>query len=145
MRIATMKNTTVLLAATAVFIISISVFAEIHSRYYLEYQHNAQEYLRIEVLEVSKDWCFFCSSRDIRAAAKVIEVLRSRNTITVGDIIELRYRYTAPSRGHAGPGTVPLLEKNNIYPAFLNKKDGDTYYLPAAGRYSFAPLDNQAQ
>lgn len=115
----------------------------IHSRYYVEYQMHAQEYLKIEVLEISKDWCFFCSNRDIRVTAKVTEVFRTRNSIRPGDTIELQYRYTSPVRGRMGPGTVPLLEKGKIYPAFLDKTENGSFYKPAAGEYSFMPLRPQ--
>jgi len=138
-----MKNTIVGIIALLLFTTVIPGFSVIHSRYYIEDQKNAQEYLRIEVQQVSKDWCFVCSSRDIRVTAKVIEVMRTGNNITPGTTIELRYRYTAPSRGRVGPGTLPLLEKGRIYPAFLNKTGNGSFYIPAAGPYSFTPLDNQ--
>lgn len=119
------------------FTITFAIGAEIAPKYYKEMQEKAPDVVKIQVLDVSKGWCFFCSDKSIKVEAKILEVTRSASNLKVGNKIEIRYEYK-PLKEQSGPRPVPILIENKTYPAYLIKA-GD-HFEPAARGYSFEPL-----
>jgi hypothetical protein len=69
----------------------------------------------------------------ITAKAKVIQVERSKNGLKPGDAITIKY--SVPTTPIPGPVPTPVVEKDVIYPAFMNKTGAD--YQPAAHGWTF--------
>ncbi|HEY1188048.1 MAG TPA: hypothetical protein VGE74_10350 [Gemmata sp.] len=89
---------------------------------------GAEEAVTIQVVTVVSG-----ANGDVGVQAKVLGVERSKSGLKKGDTVSIKY--TVPAKGTVGPTPVPVLEKDEVYPAFLNKK-GDEF-APAAYGSSF--------
>lgn len=74
---------------------------------------------------------------DVVLTAKVIGVERTKTSLKKGGKITIRYRTLDPAKKQpfTGPRQLPVLKKGEVYPAFLNAKDGA--FEPAAYGESF--------
>ncbi|MCB1175663.1 MAG: hypothetical protein KDK39_18960 [Leptospiraceae bacterium] len=117
--------------------------AEIPPRYYQQAQDSAPEYLEIEVLDVSKDWYFWRSAREITLQARVLAVHRSASGLKADQLITIRYLHKPLPDNTVGPSPIPILTVGTRTPAWL-KKSGVTMtegiILTSAARgYTFRP------
>lgn len=127
-----------------------ALYAEMPFRVYIEEQDEAQEFVVIEALDVSRDCRFWSDHRRITVHARVLEVRRSAAGLKPGQTIELRYTHRTPPGGDwVGPSPIPVLREGSRTPAFLNrdrsedaKSAAPARFVPAAGGYSFEPLDD---
>lgn len=71
--------------------------------------------------------------KEVTIQAQIVRVGRSLSGLERGDTITVKYEVsTVP---FPGPRPVPILRKNEVYPAFLNKSGNS--YVPAAFGESF--------
>ena len=71
--------------------------------------------------------------KEVTIQAQIVRVGRSLSGLERGDAITVKYEVsTVP---FPGPRPVPILRKNEVYPAFLNKSGNS--YVPAAFGESF--------
>lgn len=137
-----MKNFSIITGLLLSFITATLLNAEIAPEYYAEDQRNAGEFIRVRVTDSDLDWCFFCSERDVKLEARVLEVLRSESGLKKSDKIIITYttRLSHPG-GWAGPRPIPVPEEGYETEAYLNKQKGtENIYLPAARGYSFSTV-----
>ena len=71
--------------------------------------------------------------KDVTVNAKVVGLERTKNGLKRGDAITIKYMIT--DTPIPGPEPIPVIEKDIIYPACLNKSGTD--YAPAAFGWSF--------
>ena|SRR5258706_10218602 len=122
-------------AAVSVLLVAVLVpvsQAELSPAVYKQMQKNAPEFLEIEVLSLKTTEA--SEEIGVEVEARVRLVTRSKSGLKVGDVIHIGY--ARRTKLLAGPGPVPLLEKNNKYPAFLVRRY-EKGYEPAAGAKSF--------
>ncbi|MFO0812511.1 MAG: hypothetical protein U0796_04800 [Gemmatales bacterium] len=73
------------------------------------------------------------TEREVTVQARIVRVGRTLSGLDKGDTITVKYAYsTVP---FPGPRPVPLLRKNEVYPAFL--RASGNHYEPAAYGESF--------
>lgn len=126
-----------LLAATV--LVGASARAEIAPDEYAKMQRAAPEGLRIRVDEVETSTCWFwlCSSQDVTVEASVLEVLRSAAGLRAGDRIVVKYVHRPLRDDESGPRAIPILEEDDVVPAWLAKAEGASHFVPAARGASF--------
>jgi len=132
-----------LAAVVMLLLVPFFVHAEIELKYYLEDQANAPEYIEIKVLDVDKEWCFFCPEKKIVVKARVTAVYRSVSGLEVGEVVKIKYKLFKPPKKWVGPRPLPLLKEKKHYSAFLQRiprKKKRKHFKPAARGYSFGPV-----
>ena len=108
-----------------------SARAELPPGSYDKLRREADEAVVMHVLSVSVK--ANGTEREVTVQARLVRVARTLSGLDKGDTITVKYTYsTVP---YPGPRQVPLLRKNEVYPAFLRK--ADNYYEPAAYGESF--------
>ncbi len=125
----------------SIFLLVSSLHAELAPETYLEMQSKAPEAVRIRVEEIrsTRDGFLGLSGkRNETVTATVISVTRSMSALEEGDRIIIRYSH-GKQKG-AGASPVPRLKKGATYPAWLSK-NGNGYFKPAAGGFSFSLVD----
>lgn len=105
--------------------------AELPPGSYNKLRADADEAIIIHVTDVKI--ALMGGDQSVTVEAKVLAVERSKNGLKKGDTITIVY--TILGKPVVGPLPVPLLEKGEDYPAFLNKKG--QIYEPAAYGWSF--------
>ena len=113
------------------FLGSLPAIAELAPPAYLALQAKAPEVIEIHVDKVKRG--LWISPGEV-VTATVKKVSKTASKLKVGDVIKIRYRHVK-LKG-AGPSPIPLLTKNETYPAWLRKNEGG-HYEPAARGYSF--------
>ncbi len=114
--------------------------AEMAPDAYRNMQLNAPEQLEISVQRVTKRLKLFTSNTAVTVHADVLGVLQSETNLKPGDSITITYIHYKQKIGWAGPGSIPILEKNTTTIAFLEYDEQNKTYIPAAGKASFDPL-----
>jgi hypothetical protein len=111
--------------------------AELPPEAYRQMQAKAPEYLTIEVLSVQTQQSVEAQGVQIKVEvqAKVRTAQRSKAGVKEGQVITIRYGHMVYNQPPPGPSQVPILKKETVCPAYLEKK-GDQF-APAAGGYSF--------
>ena len=115
---------------------TLNVHAELPPQVYENYQKNAPEVLTILVEKVGTS-LLSLSEKSVTVTAKVIRVTRSKSHLKRGNTITINYHtsFWKPI-GCVGPSSLPILEENETYTAFL-KKGEKNHYHPAARGKSF--------
>lgn len=115
------------------------IYAELPPFAYKDMQAKAPEAIQIEVQSVtaksSKQQRFELISYTV--TAKVLAVDRTATGLVPGKVIEIRYEQRNYVEPLAGPSEVPTLKEHEKVPAFLTRAEGQSYYTPAAGGYTF--------
>lgn len=119
------------LSLLAVFAFSGATQAALPPGAYDKLRIAAEEAITIEVSGVKV--VHAGNQDDVTVDAKVIGLERTKNGLHRGDAIIIKYAIATPPI--PGPVPVPVIEKNIVYPAFLNKKGTD--FEPAAYGWSF--------
>lgn len=128
--------------------------AELPPYVYVEMQEKADEFLKIEVLDASKEPVdkqsaltpFELKSKTqvfrIRVSANVLEVERSKSDLKDGDVISITYLRTErpAGTGWVGPSEIPILKKGEVTDAYLGKDPKSDSYSPAARGRSFQTI-----
>jgi hypothetical protein len=122
--------------------LSATVRADLSPREYRRLQRDAPEEFRIEVLGVHER-PIREREREVIVEAKVLRIHRTAARIHEGDVIKITYVHHRRERPVAGPGEPPLLERGKVCPAFLTKVEGEHLFKPAAGSFSFEPLEER--
>jgi len=77
----------------------------------------------------------------IKARVKVLSEKRGSRWIKRHRWITIRYQVQTSSRhGMFGAAPIPVLKKNHVYKAYLNRDRHSRYYTPSAGSRSFMYL-----
>ena len=123
---------------TILFIIylTLSLQAELPPYIYANYQKQAPEALYINVLQV-KTSLISPTEKSVEARVEVHRIKRSDTKLHRHDKITIVY--TTSFRNPlklVGPSSLPILEEDTQYKAFLQKGKG-IYYYPAAKGKSF--------
>jgi hypothetical protein len=113
------------------FLGSLPAIAELAPPTYLALQAKAPEVIEIHVDKVKRG--FWISPGEV-VTATVKKVSKTASKLKIGDVIKIRYRHVK-LKG-TGPSPIPLLTKNETYPAWLRKNEAG-HYEPAARGYSF--------
>lgn len=120
--------------------------AELPPEVYQKWQREAPEHVTIRVLEVrttrrreGQDATHIA----VQVTGRVQAVVRSASGLKPGQTI--RIAYTHHQIPPPGPSQTPILRAGKTYPAFLERKAGQTSYNPAAGGYSFEVLEQPAE
>jgi hypothetical protein len=114
-----------------------NVRAELPPGSYDKLRSEAQDAIIIEVesvtaKELKSGWT------EVILKARVLAVERSKSALKRGSMITIRYQSRDPNKvKFVGPRPVPILEKGEIYPAFLNGNEGMRVFEPAAFGLSF--------
>ena len=122
--------------------------AELPVREYRRMQREAPEELRIRTVRV-KEHPVAERGREgrtieVTVEAKVQRILRSAARIHDGELITISYVVHRRARPLPGPGETPVLERDQEYPAFLEKIPGERrHFRPAAGAYSFQRIEER--
>src|SRR5580692_11370075 len=95
-----------------------SVHAELPPGAYNTLRIDAEEAVTIEVTSVKI--ALMGGDKSLTVEAKVLGVERSKSGLKKGDSVTIRY--DIPAKPPIGPAPPPVLEKDSVYPAFLNKK-----------------------
>lgn len=111
--------------------LSTTVHAELPPGSYNKLRAEAEEAVIIQVKGVQI--ALMGGDKSVTVEGKVLAVERSKNGVKKGDTVIITY--TILDKPVVGPLPVPLLEKDDVYPAFLNKNDKN--YEPAAYGWSF--------
>ena len=115
---------------------TVNLYAELPPYVYKNLQKDAPEVLIIAVNKVKTSSSLF-SDTQVTVKAKVLRVIQSISGLKKGHIITISYStITKRPRGWVGPSSIPVLEENQQYKAFL-KKDKYNTYSPAARGKSF--------
>ncbi len=75
--------------------------------------------------------------KEVVFEAKVLGVERSKSGIKKGDSIKVGYFARDPGKPIAGPRPIPILERDSVHPAFLERDAHPGVYKPAAHGESF--------
>ena len=112
--------------------------AELPPGSYDKLRAEAQEALTGEVLSVETKE-LEVGKTEVVAEMKVTAVKRSKADLKKGDTLTVKYVHidSTKLKGFAGPRPVPILKKGETCTAFLNKKDDEETYEPAAYGESF--------
>jgi hypothetical protein len=124
--------------------LTVAVRAELSPREYRRMQREAPEELRIEVLGVHER-PIREREREVEVVmdAKVLRIRRTAARIHEGDVIKITYVRHRRDRPVVGPGEPPLLERGKVCPAYLTKIEGERFFKPAAGSFSFEQLEER--
>jgi hypothetical protein len=94
---------------------------------------NCHEALIIEVtgqiITTDKEKSHYYVTAIVRKVERTNSKLETGTTITIS--------YEVKKDAKVGPGTVPKLDNNTLYPAFLDRIDAKTKFQPAADGMSF--------
>ena len=114
------------------------VRAELPPGSYEKLRAEAQEAITGKVLSVETKE-LEPGRTEVVAEIKVTGVERSKVGLKKGDVVTVKYVHIDPAKlpGFAGPRPIPILKNGKIYPAFLNKVEGEASYEPAAYGASF--------
>ena len=124
--------------------LSVTIQADLSPREYRRMQREAPEELRIEVLGVHEHPLREREREsEVVVDAKVLRIHRTSARIHEGDVIKITYVHHRRERPVPGPGEPPLLERGKVYPAFLTKVERERIFKPAAGSFSFLPLEER--
>lgn len=128
----------ILLVALLAIFSTISV-AELPPYVYQERQEKAPESLSVRVQSVKTRETDEPRRKliDVRIVAQVEQVHRSQTGLKRGDVIHIKYLHSQYKEPLAGPSEVPILQEEQIYPAYLLKNEQEETFTPAAGGYSF--------
>jgi hypothetical protein len=121
--------------------------AELAPEVYAQWQRQAPEYLRIEVLRVSLVRTVYPDFTQVSVTvdARVQAVERSATHVRRGQRIGIQYERREHKSPLPGPGAVPILEAGKVYPAFLEKPAGQLFFRPVAGSWSFDVIRGKAR
>jgi hypothetical protein len=122
-------------------LISSSRAADLPPSWYKNLQDFAPEALTIQVQSVTTKPIKQVWGQQIYVTvmARVEQAERTRDGLKPGQVIQIRYlhnRYTKPQNGAR---ELPILQRNQKYPAFL--EPDKKHYVPAAGGYSFEKVN----
>jgi hypothetical protein len=124
--------------------------AEVGIREYRRMQREAPEEVRIEVQRVretpirerERERERLGRAVQVELTARVLRVNRSQQRIHDGEEIHISYVTHRREQNKFGPGEPPIPEERKMYPAFLQKVEGDRrLFTPAAGMYTFERLE----
>lgn len=120
-------------------------FAELPPHAYEDMKKKSKEYLVIKVVDVSIDSTTEKdrSGKDLliqhlKVKSKIQSVKKTSSKRRKGNTITITYEVQVhdPQSGWVGPSQIPIVEKNNIYQAYLRSVNDGTY-APSAGSHSF--------
>lgn len=107
--------------------------AELPPEVYNNMRADAPEALIIQVTDVKQ--MPQAGGIVVEIKARVLSVEKSGANVNVGDTITIRYTRMATGIGFVGPRPIPILKKEQVYPAFLSKQEN--HFTPAARGGSF--------
>jgi hypothetical protein len=81
----------------------------------------------------------------VTVLARVEKVERTKFGLTEGDKIRILYTRRDRKQPMPGPSELPILSKDQTYPAFLNEDGKNKDYVPAAGGRSFDRMEAQSE
>lgn len=109
-------------------------------------QANAQEWLEIKVTSVETTKLEPpASGEEVNVTAEVLNAFKSPSGLEKNDTIKIQYvydakpKYSEDGKRMLGPSSPALLRNGRQTYAFLNKDEGDDFYVPGAVAWSFAP------
>jgi hypothetical protein len=114
-------------------------FAELSPSYYKKLQQEAPESLVITVLSINMVETSEPQRKKIAVSveAQVEKVERSNSDLKRGSTIHISYVHYRHELPPPGASEVPILNKGQVYPAYLTKNKNEDVYAPAAGGFSF--------
>jgi hypothetical protein len=116
--------------------------AELPPFAYRDMQAKAPEAIEIEIETVtvksSKQQHY--ELRSFVVQARVLSVQRTATGLAPGKPIEIRYEQRNYFEPITGASEVPAVKEHEKLPAFLSRANGQSYYTPAAGGYTFHRL-----
>jgi hypothetical protein len=124
--------------------------AEVGIREYRRMQREAPEEVRIEVQRVretpvrerERERERLGRAVQVDVTARVLRVNRSRERIHDGEEIHISYVTHRREQNKFGPGEPPIPEERKMYPAYLQKVEGQRrLFAPAAGMYTYERLE----
>lgn len=118
-----------------------SLAAEIHPRFYFDWQRQAEEFLRFRVEAVEPKKLPQDEYVATRVRGRILRVYRSKSRIAKGAEVEIRYTIFQPRENVAGPRPLPYLKPGSEH-VFYGKvsertKEGLWILEPTAGGRSF--------
>ena len=121
-----------------IYILLISnLYAELPPYVYENLKKNSPEVLKIKVRDVNTS-NVTNNTKELTVEAKVLKISTSKSGLKVGDVITIVYsRVINRHPGWVGPSPIPLVERGEVYYAFLRKDCEENYYTPAARGESF--------
>jgi len=131
-----MKKTVIFL----LFFCISALFAELPPYVYDNLKQAAAEEIVMEVKKVRTSF-FAIGKKEVTLEIKVVSVQKSKSGLKAGDLLTVFYLHEMRPLGMVGPSTLPLLDKNKIYHAYLTFDDVSKRYVPAARGQSFEPLE----
>ena len=130
-----MKKYTLLLIY---MLFTMNLSAELPPYVYENLKKNSPEVLKIKVIKVTSSPKIINNSKDITIQAKVLNVKTSQSGLKAGDMITIIYnKVTNRPKGWVGPSSLPILERSEVYKAFVEKASEASYYVPSARGKSF--------
>jgi hypothetical protein len=134
-------------ALVAITMTAAPLLAEIHPKYYREWQDKAPEVVTIRIGAVKpavttnrhRDGDTLLIQTRVEAEATVEAVERSASGLKPGDAIRIEYTTTRAEPPMEGPRPLPVLKRGETVPAFLLAVSKGLY-APAAKGASFEPL-----
>jgi hypothetical protein len=126
------------LLALSLAVTCLTSFAELPPSYYKKLQQEAPESLTIKVLAVRLIETAEPKGKKIAVTvqAQAQKVTRSKSGIKAGAKIHISYVHYKDELPTAGASEVPILEKDQVYSAYLTKRENG--FAPAAGGHSFS-------
>ena len=131
-----------MLVVVALVLLSTAIlFAEIAPEEYEKMKRGASEQLELRIDSVRRTWGLFSRTTYVKAKATVTAVHQSLTRLSIGDSITITYEiYKPPRSGWVGPRHIPLLQKGEETPAYLDYDQESKTYIPSARGASFEPL-----
>lgn len=136
------------LAIAILPMIATAVLAELSPDVYKDLQRKAPEALYIQVSSVNvhrrfakPSGCAFFDFeviREVRVAARVLQVARSESRVRAGDVIEIEYSSISRCSGWSGPRSIQMLRSGDRVYAFLARRGRTASFEPAARGATFA-------
>jgi len=120
-----------LIALCCCFVLPALAYAELPPGTYDQLRREAEEAVMIQVTSVRVERN--ADYKNVTLGARVLRVGRSKSGLAKDDNITIKYEVSMVP--FPGPRPVPILNKNQTYPAFLRSNGG--LYEPAAYGMSF--------
>ena len=131
-----------MLVVVALVLLSTAIlFAEIAPEEYEKMKRGASEQLELRIDSVRRTWGLFSRTTYVKAKATVTAVHQSLTRLSIGDSITITYEiYKPPRSGWVGPRPIPLLQKGEETPAYLDYEKKKKKNIPSARGASFELL-----
>lgn len=113
--------------------------AELPPYVYDNLKQSAAEIVDIKVKKVQTSF-FEIRQKEVTLEAEVVSVQLSKSGLKAKDTITIFYVHEIRPFGMVGPSTLPLLDENEIYHAYLTFDSVSKKYVPAARGQSFESL-----